>query len=147
MAIGSVPAYTFDAHRAQCRARAVKHNNEQKVQLFSYGTLQRGEVQLATFGRALEGHPDALEHYQIRMVRIFDQAFIKLSGAEYHRTLEFTDNATDQVEGTVLTLTKTELQQADDYEPAGYERRLVTLRSGQSAWIYAADARLLSRQQ
>ena len=33
------------------------------VWLFSYGTLQQDEVQLATFGRLLEGRKDALPGY------------------------------------------------------------------------------------
>jgi len=33
------------------------------VWLFSYGTLQQGDVQFATFGRRLEGRADALPGY------------------------------------------------------------------------------------
>ena len=104
--------------------------------LFSYGTLQTEPVQLATFGRTLSGSPDAVAGYRLRMVQITDQDFVAMSGAEYHRSLEFTGSTFDVVEGTVFSLTQQELEQADAYEPAGYERVKVYLRSGTEAWVY-----------
>ena len=38
-------------------------------ELFTYGTLQLEEVQLATFGRVLEGRPDALVGYRLEIGR------------------------------------------------------------------------------
>lgn len=38
------------------------------VRLFSYGTLQQENVQRATFGRLLDGTPDALMGYVSAMV-------------------------------------------------------------------------------
>lgn len=104
--------------------------------LFSYGTLQSGVVQLATFGRTLEGRPDALVGSNIVMVEIQDQDFVLASGAAHHRNLRFTGLPTDIVEGTVLSLTSEELELADSYEPAGYGRIQVVLKSGSTAWIY-----------
>jgi gamma-glutamylcyclotransferase (GGCT)/AIG2-like uncharacterized protein YtfP len=104
--------------------------------LFSYGTLQTESVQLTTFGRKLTGSPDALAGYRLRMIQITDQEFVVTSGAEYHRTLEFTGNASDLVGGTVFSVTQQELEQADAYEPDGYKRQRVTLRSGTEAWVY-----------
>ena len=104
--------------------------------LFSYGTLQTESVQLSTFGRRLDGSPDALIGYRLRMIRIEDQDFVATSGAEYHRTLEFTGGASDFVEGTVFALTQQELEQADTYEPDGYERIRAKLQSGTEAWVY-----------
>lgn len=104
--------------------------------LFSYGTLQTEEVQLATFGRRLEGKPDSLNGYSLRMIKIEDQGFVALSGAELHRNLQFTGDVSDFVEGTVFSVTRTELEQADAYEPAGYERVLTNLKSGRRAWVY-----------
>jgi hypothetical protein len=104
--------------------------------LFSYGTLQTESVQLSTFGRRLDGSPDALVGYCLRMIKIEDQAFVATSGAEYHRTLEFTGNASDFVEGTAFFVTQQELQQADAYEPDGYKRVRVQLQSGTEAWVY-----------
>ena len=111
---------------------------EETENLFSYGTLREETVQLATFGRRLGGEPDALVGYSLKMIRIEDQNFVALSGAEHHRTIRFTGVASDSVEGTVLRVTGRELAQADAYEPAGYERVRVTLRSGRSAWVYVS---------
>lgn len=104
--------------------------------LFSYGTLQTESVQLSTFGRRLSGNKDSLIGYRLRMIKIEDQDFVATSGAEYHRTLEFTGNASDLVEGTVFSVTQQELEQADAYEPAGYKRVKVPLQSGSEAWVY-----------
>jgi Gamma-glutamyl cyclotransferase, AIG2-like len=104
--------------------------------LFSYGTLQTESVQLTTFGRRLDGNPDALIGYRLRMIQIMEQEFVITSGAEYHRNLEFTGKASDVVEGTVFAVTEQELKQADAYEPDGYERVRANLRSGTDAWVY-----------
>lgn len=104
--------------------------------LFSYGTLQTVSVQLSTFGRTLTGSSDALVGYRLQMIQITDQEFVATSGAEYHRTLEFTGNTSDIVGGTVFFVTKEELEQADAYEPEGYERVRVRLKSGTEAWVY-----------
>jgi gamma-glutamylcyclotransferase (GGCT)/AIG2-like uncharacterized protein YtfP len=95
--------------------------------LFSYGTLQTPAVQLATFGRRLQGRPDTLVGYRLTTIRIED---------EDHRNLQFTGSASDYVEGTVFEVTMKEIEQADAYEPDGYERVSVKLKSGQDAWVY-----------
>lgn len=104
--------------------------------LFSYGTLQTEAVQLATFGRKLEGDPDTLAGYSLTMIRIQDQTFAETSGSAHHRIIQFTGIASDLVEGTVFAVTKKELEQADQYEPAEYNRVIVQLRSGMNAWVY-----------
>jgi gamma-glutamylcyclotransferase (GGCT)/AIG2-like uncharacterized protein YtfP len=106
--------------------------------LFSYGTLQTEAVQLATLGRRLEGKPDILVGYILKMIQIEDQNFVALSGAALHRNLQFTGIASDHVEGMVFTVTRKELEQADGYEPAEYKRVLTQLRSGMNAWVYMA---------
>ena len=111
-------------------------NDEQPESLFSYGTLQSEAVQLATFGRRLEGQRDALVGYNIVMIEIDDQDFVATSGTAHHRNLRFTGAASDVVEGTRLAITKAELDLADSYEPSGYERIEVKLRSGSTAWVY-----------
>lgn len=103
--------------------------------LFSYGTLQTEEVQLATFGRRLEGQPDSLAGYCLMTIQILDQDFVAKSGAT-QRNIQFTGVSSDLVEGTVFTVTRQELEQADAYEPAEYKRVRVQLRSGLSAWVY-----------
>lgn len=111
-------------------------DNEQPESLFSYGTLQSESVQLATFGRRLDGQPDALVGYSIVMIEIEDQDFVVTSGTPHHRNLRFTGIHSDIVEGTRLSLTKSELDLADSYEPSNYERIQVQLRSGATAWVY-----------
>ena len=107
--------------------------------LFTYGTLQLDEVQLSTFGRKLEGRPDALVGYHLVMIKIQDEDFVAKSGTADHRNLQFTGNASDSVEGKVFAVTMEELEQSDAYEPEGYERVLVQCRSGLSAWIYLSS--------
>jgi gamma-glutamylcyclotransferase (GGCT)/AIG2-like uncharacterized protein YtfP len=104
--------------------------------LFTYGTLQSEEVQLETFGRRLEGHADALPGYTLKTIVIEDQDFVAKSGTEIHRNLQFTGDPSDFVEGTVYSVTLQELEQADSYEPDGYKRVLVQLRSRAKAWVY-----------
>src|SRR5689334_16703800 len=106
--------------------------------LFTYGTLQLEEVQLATFGRKLEGSRDALPGYRLVTIKIRDDDFVAKSGTADHRNLQFTGNASDVVEGIVFAVTMTELEQSDTYEPEGYERVSVQLASGTTAWVYRA---------
>jgi hypothetical protein len=104
--------------------------------LFAYGTLQTEAVQLSVFGRRLDGKADALVRYRLKMVRIEDEEFVNASGTADHRNLEFSGDPSDFVEGTAFNVTRSELEQADAYEPAGYTRVLAQLRSGRNAWVY-----------
>jgi gamma-glutamylcyclotransferase (GGCT)/AIG2-like uncharacterized protein YtfP len=117
----------------------MKLEEKETEYLFAYGTLQTEAVQLATFGRRLAGQPDALTGYRLAMVEIEDQAFVTASGSAQHRNLQFTGLASDFVEGTVFTVTREELEQADEYEPADYKRTFVQLRSGVKAWVYVVN--------
>ena len=98
--------------------------------------LQRDEVQLDVFGRTLQGSDDALPGYTLKLIEIQDQDFVLKSGTAIHRNLQFTGYSSDFVEGTVYSVTQQELEQADAYEPDGYQRVLVQLRSGAKAWVY-----------
>ena len=49
-----------------------------------------------------------------------------------------TGRATDLVAGEILDLSEDDLRAADAYETSVDERRVVTLASGTSAWIYVA---------
>ncbi len=110
--------------------------------LFSYGTLQTEATQLTAFGRTLEGKPDVLVEYVVTTIPIDNPDFVALSGSAHHRNIQFTGNPSDLVEGTVLTVSKKELEQADAYEVgAGYERVLVQLKSGTNAWVYLKNPR------
>ena len=108
--------------------------------LFSYGTLQQEAVQLSTFGRALEGWPDVLVGFELATVIIQDPAFVATSGKSEHAIVTFTGHDHSRVSGTVFEVTDNELERADVYEPAGYERVLARLASGHEAWVYARAA-------
>ncbi|MBX9743262.1 MAG: gamma-glutamylcyclotransferase [Chthoniobacterales bacterium] len=107
--------------------------------LFSYGTLQQEEVQLATFGRKLTGTQDALVGYKLSMLKITNPHVLATSGKEFHPMVTFTGNGQDAVEGTVLEVTCQEILQADCYEVKDYKRVYAPLRSGNSAWVYVKN--------
>jgi hypothetical protein len=107
------------------------------VLLFSYGTLQKTSVQIATFGRELKGRADALPGFTLRKVPI-PAAIRHLSRGMRHNlnAVRSTDPG-KAVQGMVLEITAAELAAADGYEaPARYHRMKVKLRSGDEAWVY-----------
>jgi hypothetical protein len=106
--------------------------------LFSYGTLQQKEVQLATFGRELLGAPDILLGYKLGTVLIGNPDVVALSGLEEHLIVRPTGKPADQVPGAVLELTADELARADDYETEDYVRVEAPLLSGRRAFVYIA---------
>jgi len=103
--------------------------------LFSYGTLQQSEVQLASFGRLLTGKPDALPGWRQVMVEITDPDVIAKSGKTHHPIVAAGRDG-DRVAGTVFEITSQELTAADRYEVAEYKRVSVKLASGLIAWVY-----------
>ena len=105
--------------------------------LFSYGTLQQPDVQRSTFGRLLNGQPDALVGFERSSRRVDDPAFVAASGRAEHAIVIFTGRDDSRVPGTVFEVTDEELARSDDYEPAGYERVAARLASGREAWVYA----------
>lgn len=107
--------------------------------LFSYGTLRQQEVQLATFGRLLDGHPDALVGFELALFKVEDAVFVAASGKAMHNTMRSTGRSEDRVPGVALEVTDAELLTADRYEPAGYARVATTLASGKEAWVYIAS--------
>ena len=104
--------------------------------LFSYGTLQLEQVQLATFGRMLDGHADEMPGYSLTMLKIEDPAVVATSGKAHHPVATYSGNASDKASGAVFAITPAELQHADDYEVDAYRRARVVLASGVSAWVY-----------
>jgi gamma-glutamylcyclotransferase (GGCT)/AIG2-like uncharacterized protein YtfP len=108
--------------------------------LFSYGTLQQEDVQLATCGRRLQGAADALVGYRQSMVAIDDPEVVRTSGKTHHPIVAFTGQGEDRVAGAVFELTDAELAHADAYEVAAYVRVEAPLASGLEAWVYV-DAR------
>jgi gamma-glutamylcyclotransferase (GGCT)/AIG2-like uncharacterized protein YtfP len=111
-------------------------SDERTVLLFSYGTLQLDEVQLSSFGRLLEGQADAMVGYRQSQIEIRDPEVIKTSGKRFHPIVEASDNPGDEVQGKVFRITQAELKAADAYEVADYKRIEVSLRSGNTAWVY-----------
>tara|TARA_R110000868_G_scaffold121550_3_gene322383 strand:- start:654 stop:1286 length:633 start_codon:yes stop_codon:yes gene_type:complete len=96
--------------------------------LFTYGTLQEREVQLGVFSRPLNGFEDELPQYIISKEKV----------ADLYPTLLHTGVKEDIIKGQVYTLSHQELQKADKYEGAAYERILIQLASGKNAWAYIA---------
>lgn len=109
--------------------------------LFSYGTLQRDDVQLATFGRLLKGEKDELPGFELSKIKITDPKVIASTGVAHYSNIVFNGRAGSRIPGTILEVTDTELASSDRYEePSGYKRSAVTLASGKQAWAYAHDA-------
>jgi hypothetical protein len=104
--------------------------------LFSYGTLQQEDVQLATFGRRLTGVSDALVGYRRSMVAIQDPEVVRTSGRTHHPIVAFTGKSEDRVAGTIFEISDAELAHADAYEVAAYLRVKAPLASGAEAWVY-----------
>jgi hypothetical protein len=102
--------------------------------LCSYGTLRQREVQLATFGRELDGRPDTIVGFELDWVTITDPHVIATSGSDRHPILRPTERTDAGVEGTAIS--EAELAAADDYEVVDYSRVTVPLRSGVQAWVY-----------
>jgi hypothetical protein len=107
-----------------------------RVWLFSYGTLQQEGVQLATFGRRLEGRADALPGYSTSPLEITDADVIATSGKTHHLIALPTGNPADEVGGVAFALTPAELAAADAYEVSAYKRIAVRLKSGLDAFVY-----------
>ncbi|MBN3724274.1 gamma-glutamylcyclotransferase family protein [Burkholderia sp. Ac-20379] len=112
------------------------HDPTLSEHLFSYGTLQSEPVQLATFGRKLDGNADDMPGYALSMLKIEDPDVIATSGKTHHPVVTYTGKASDKVGGMVFRISAAELQHADDYEVAAYRRDRVVLASGVSAWVY-----------
>jgi gamma-glutamylcyclotransferase (GGCT)/AIG2-like uncharacterized protein YtfP len=106
------------------------------INLFSYGTLQCPEVQMASFGRLLDGSAYRMPGYRSEMVEITDPEVVEKSGARFHPIVLPSTNPGDEVDGKVFQITPEELAAADAYEVADYKRIEVELKSGIKAWVY-----------
>ena len=105
--------------------------------LFSYGTLQIPDMQLATFGRLLRGEKDEAVACERQIVAIDDPAVISATGRGEHVTLRFNGRMQSRVAGTVLEVSEAELAEADKYETlARFKRRHVLLASARTVWAY-----------
>lgn len=104
--------------------------------LFSYGTLQKEQVQMETFGRLLYGQAEILKGYRLKMVEITDPEVLRKSGQKYHPILEFSGNDEDEIEGMLFEISEEEILQADEYEVDDYQRIKTVFKSGKKGFIY-----------
>ena len=93
-------------------------------------------VQRATYGRRLDGRPDALVGYRLVDLPITSAEVVALSGAAIHRIARRSSDPADRIEGVVFTLTAAELEATDRYEVDAYARVDVELASGVRAFAY-----------
>ncbi len=109
-----------------------------KENLFSYGTLQKKNVQLELFGRLLNGTKDFLKGYKLSSIEIKDESFLSKGEQKYQLTAILSKDNTDIIEGIVFEISEEELLLADKHEPDNYKRVKIVLQSGKEAWIYIA---------
>ena len=108
------------------------------IALFSYGTLRQAEVQIANYGRLLDGRPEVLVGYRLAPVAIADPDVVRISGKAVHTIAVASGAPHDFIEGVVFTLSEAELAATDAYETGAYARIEVMLESGRLAWVYVA---------
>ena len=106
------------------------------ILLFSYGTLQQPEVQLATYGRLLAAESDALLGYRLESLVIDDPRVVDVSGKAVHTIARKSGDLIDRIPGVVFEITDAELEATDAYETSAYDRVEAILESGRSAWLY-----------
>jgi hypothetical protein len=104
--------------------------------LFSYGTLQLPHVQLANFGRVLEGVHDTLVGYRLDQIEITNPDVLAQSAQSFHPILRYTGEVFDEVKGIAFAVSELDVERADRYEVDDYQRIAVTLLSGTTAWVY-----------
>ena len=92
--------------------------------LFSYGTLQQDDVQLATFGRKLNGDKDLLPGYEPSLVKIPDPALAARLQKTHHDNVAATGDDWSTVQGTALEVSDDELGKADAFEAQFDYRRV-----------------------
>jgi Gamma-glutamyl cyclotransferase, AIG2-like len=78
----------------------------------------------------------AIVGYDLDYVTITDPHVVATSGSDRHPILRPTDRPDAHVDGTVFTISETELAAADEYEVDAYQWISVPLRSGPRAWVY-----------
>ncbi|WP_300672757.1 gamma-glutamylcyclotransferase family protein [Soonwooa sp.] len=104
--------------------------------LFSYGTLQKENVQIETFGRILKGEKDFLQEYKLEFIEILDEEVLRKSEEKFHPIISYSGNINDKVEGTLFSITDEELRKADEYEVSDYKRIKTQFLSGKEGFIY-----------
>lgn len=117
---------------------APSNNTENTVNIFSYGTLQFPKVQLELLGREVTSWPDSLSRFKMGEITIMNESVVEISSQATHQIINFTGNASDIIEGVVLSITLDELAVIDEYETDDYKREELTLNSGKTAFAYVA---------
>ncbi|OIQ21028.1 MAG: UDP-N-acetylmuramate--alanine ligase [Flavobacterium sp. MedPE-SWcel] len=107
-----------------------------KHYLFSYGTLQLEQVQIATYGRVLSGSKDILKHYKLENLKITDQAVLEKNKQQFYPIAIKTNNPNDSIKGIIFEITEQELIETDKYEVSDYKRVSKVFESGKKAWVY-----------
>jgi len=108
--------------------------------LFSYGTLQREDIQLLVFGRWLQGRLDELVGFERLPITLEEPRLVAQTGTRDHVIVKFNGRVDSRVPGTVFEITDEELAKSDRYEVDPYVRIQTRLASGTQAWVYV-DAR------
>jgi hypothetical protein len=105
--------------------------------LFSYGDLQRDDVQRSTLGRLVSGRTDELVGWVLGYVPIEDPAVVAATGKTHHNDVRFDGHDGSRVLGSVLDVTESELARIDEFEARfAYHRVPARLASGGEAWVY-----------
>lgn len=127
--------------------------DQEPILLFSYGTLRQAGVQLAAFGRQLDGTEDGMLGYRIEQVEITDPGVLAASGERFHPIVIPSADPLDEVPGIVFRISMEDLWAADAYEVSDYARIQMRLKSGLTAWVYVKaeqedeQARLVAAEQ
>ena len=96
--------------------------------LFSYGSLQRDDVQVASFGRVLPGWPDELVGFTLVPAGAHSPHANVVRGSEGSR-----------VPGHAFEISDTDLAAADEYERRdAYTRIRGRLASGKETWVFVS---------
>jgi len=104
--------------------------------LFSYGTLQKEQVQMETLGRILKGEQDVLTGYRLEMLEITDREVLRKSSQKFYPVLKFSGNIEDEIKGILFEVTEEEILHADEYEVDDYQRIETVFKSGRSGFVY-----------
>lgn len=131
---------TDDTEEVRIYGPMANSASQDSERLFSYGTLQLEAVQLSTFGRRLDGVPDAMPGYTTVPLDITDESVVAVSGSSQHTMARYTGRDGDAIAGMVFAVSTRDIECADRYEVAAVKRVQVTLESGAIAWVYVDAA-------